>query len=288
MARVGANAGYLQIINEKCGITDNTLVIIPRQISARYIYNYLQHFNLNRLIFGSGQPLITGSMLKNVSISFGTYEEQNKIATFLSLLDERIATQNKIIDKLESLIKGLNQRLLCNNKWKTYKIKDIADIGRGRVISSIEIEKQHQPKYPVYSSQTSNDGIMGYLDDYMFDGEYITWTTDGANAGTVFYRNGKFNCTNVCGTLKINQEHNCYFVSLVLQQSTHYYVSTNLANPKLMNNTMASIKIKLPNIEEQNHLSKIFFLLNEHLYTNIRINKFYLEQKQYLLRQMFI
>ena len=92
----------------------------------------------------------------------------------------------------------------------------------------------------------------------------------------------------MCGTLKINQEYNCYFVSLVLQQSTHYYVSTNLANPKLMNNTMASIKIKLPNIEEQNHLSKIFFLLNEHLYTNIRINKFYLEQKQYLLRQMFI
>ena len=215
-------------------------------------------------------------------------KEQNKIATFLSLLDERIATQNKIIDKLESLIKGLNQRLLCNNKWKTYKIKDIADIGRGRVISSIEIEQQHQPKYPVYSSQTSNNGIMGYLDDYMFDGEYITWTTDGANAGTVFYRNGKFNCTNVCGTLKINQEHNCYFVSLVLQQSTHYYVSTNLANPKLMNNTMASIKIKLPNIEEQNYLSKIFFLLNEHLYTNIRINKFYLEQKQYLLRHMFI
>ena len=215
-------------------------------------------------------------------------KEQNKIATFLSLLDERIATQNKIIDKLESLIKGLNQQLLYNNKWKTYKIKDIADIGRGRVISSIEIEKQHQPKYPVYSSQTSNNGIMGYLDDYMFDGEYITWTTDGANAGTVFYRNGKFNCTNVCGTLKINQEHNCYFVSLVLQQSTHYYVSTNLANPKLMNNTMASIKIKLPNIEEQNYLSKIFFLLNEHLYTNIRINKFYLEQKQYLLRHMFI
>ena len=231
---------------------------------------------------------ISSNEIKKINITKPSRKEQEKIANFLSLIDERIATQNKIIDKLESLIKGLNQQLLYNNKWKTYKIKDIADIGRGRVISSIEIEKQHQPKYPVYSSQTSNNGIMGYLDDYMFDGEYITWTTDGANAGTVFYRNGKFNCTNVCGTLKINQEHNCYFVSLVLQQSTHYYVSTNLANPKLMNNTMASIKIKLPNIEEQNYLSKIFFLLNEHLYTNIRINKFYLEQKQYLLRQMFI
>lgn len=91
-----------------------------------------------------------------------------------------------------------------NDKWTTYKIQDIAEIGRGRVISSIEIERQRHPLYPVYSSQTSNNGIMGYLDDYMFDGEYITWTTDGANAGTVFYRKGKFNCTNVCGTLKYN------------------------------------------------------------------------------------
>ena len=44
---------------------------------------------------------------------------------------------------------------------------------------------------------------MGYLDNFMFEGEYISWTTDGANAGTVFYRNGKFNCTNVCGLLKL-------------------------------------------------------------------------------------
>ena len=64
---------------------------------------------------------------------------------------------------------------------------------------------------------------MGYLDNYMFDGEYITWTTDGANAGTVFYRNGKFNCTNVCGTLKIHLQFDCHFVSLVLQQATQIW-----------------------------------------------------------------
>lgn len=72
-----------------------------------------------------------------------------------------------------------------------YKISDVAQIGRGRVISTLEISKQECPTYPVYSSQTSNNGIMGYLDTYDFEGEYITWTTDGANAGTVFYRNGK-------------------------------------------------------------------------------------------------
>ena len=286
--------GLPYIMGIKGCIHDGWFVL--RDYEQNFNKDYLCNLLISDIVQKQYKKLAAGGVVQNISsdlvnsvfISIPSLDEQRKIAGLLSLIDERIATQNKIIDKLESLIKGLNQQLLYNNKWKTYKIKDIADIGRGRVISSIEIEKQHQPKYPVYSSQTSNNGIMGYLDDYMFDGEYITWTTDGANAGTVFYRNGKFNCTNVCGTLKINQEHNCYFVSLVLQQSTHYYVSTNLANPKLMNNTMASIKIKLPNIEEQNYLSKIFFLLNEHLYTNIRINKFYLEQKQYLLRQMFI
>lgn len=183
---------------------------------------------------------------------------------------------------------AISKKLLDNDRWTTYKIQDIAKIGRGRVISSVEIERQKHPLYPVYSSQTSNDGIMGYLDDYMFDGEYITWTTDGANAGTVFYRKGKFNCTNVCGTLKIQPKYDCYFVSLVLQQATQKYVSFNLANPKLMNNIMASIKIKMPDIEMQKQLSKIFQTLDSCLLVHQRTCDMYSREKQYLLCQMFI
>ena len=235
-----------------------------------------QHFNIGQ------------EGLNRVKLHFASLDEQKKIATFLSLLDERIATQNKIIEDLKKLKSAISKKLLCNDKWTTYKIQDIAEIGRGRVISSVEIDRQKHPLYPVYSSQTSNNGIMGYLDNYMFDGEYITWTTDGANAGTVFYRKGKFNCTNVCGTLKILPKFDCYFVSLVLQQATQKYVSSNLANPKLMNNTMASIKIRMPNIETQKQLSKVFQTLDSCLLVHQRTCKMYLSEKQYLLRQMFI
>lgn len=223
-----------------------------------------------------------------IRMSIPIIEEQKKIAKLLNLIDERIATQNKIIEDLKKLKSAISKKLLCNDKWTTYKIQDIAEIGRGRVISSVEIDRQKHPLYPVYSSQTSNNGIMGYLDNYMFDGEYITWTTDGANAGTVFYRIGKFNCTNVCGTLKILPKFDCYFVSLVLQQATQKYVSSNLANPKLMNNTMASIKIRMPNIETQKQLSKVFQTLDSCLLVHQRTCKMYLSEKQYLLRQMFI
>ena len=242
----------------------------------------------NRAV-GQTMPSINTPILSNTGIYMSQSEaEQKKIANLLSIIDERISTQSKIIEDLKKLKVAISKKLLCNDKWTTYKIQDIAEIGRGRVISSVEIDRQKHPLYPVYSSQTSNNGIMGYLDNYMFDGEYITWTTDGANAGTVFYRIGKFNCTNVCGTLKILPKFDCYFVSLVLQQATQKYVSSNLANPKLMNNTMASIKIRMPNIETQKQLSKVFQTLASCLLVHQRTCKMYLSEKQYLLRQMFI
>ena len=258
--------------------------------------NFLHHVIANdrfiKFVMGGakGVKMPRGDKEQMITYKVGLpcIEEQKKIANLLSLLDERISTQNKIIEDLKKLKSAISKKLLDNDRWTTYKIQDIAKIGRGRVISSVEIERQKHPLYPIYSSQTSNDGIMGYLDDYMFDGEYITWTTDGANAGTVFYRKGKFNCTNVCGTLKIQTKYDCYFVSLVLQQATQKYVSFNLANPKLMNNIMASIKIKMPDIEMQKQLSKIFQTLDSFLLVHQRTCDMYSREKQYLLCQMFI
>ena len=257
---------------------------IKQLLGSKKFYNKI----VFPLIATSSQPALSMENLRRFKLRVPSIKEQKKIASLFNAIDERIATQNKIIEDLKKLKSAISKKLLCNDKWTTYKIQDIAEIGRGRVISSVEIDRQKHPLYPVYSSQTSNDGIMGYLDSYMFDGEYITWTTDGANAGTVFYRKGKFNCTNVCGTLKIQPKFDCYFVSLVLQQATQKYVSSNLANPKLMNNTMASIKIRMPNIETQKQLSKVFQTLDSCLLVHQRTCKMYLSEKQYLLCQMFI
>ena len=226
--------------------------------------------------------------LRNLKMSYPRKEEQQKISHLLSLLDERIATQNKIIEDLKLLKSAISLNVLHSDTWEQFKIKDIAQIGRGRVISSIEISQQKNPTYPVYSSQTSNDGIMGYLDDYMFEGEYISWTTDGANAGTVFYRNGKFNCTNVCGLLKLIKGFDTHFVSLVLAEATKKYVSINLANPKLMNNTMGNIQICLPKLEEQKRISIVFRVLQRLWTVHNSLLTEYIKQKQYLLSQMFI
>ena len=83
-------------------------------------------------------------------------------------------------------------------------------------------------------------------------------------------------------------EFDAYFVSLALQQATHLYVSSNLANPKLMNNTMASIKIRIPNKELQIRISKVFKTIDTGISLYEQTMRNFIKQKQYLLCQMFI
>lgn len=136
------------------------------------------------------------------------------------------------------------------SSWGIAPVRAVCSLGRGRVISNEEIAN-NLGEYPVYSSQTTDDGLMGCINTYDFDGEYVTWTTDGANAGTVFYRNGKFNCTNVCGTLRAkNGKVYLKYLPYVLNLGTKCFVRYDI-NPKLMNNEMAGIRIPVPEYAEQ-------------------------------------
>lgn len=256
-------------------------------ISNDFLYHLLSKINWSHLN-STTIVRIYNDDLRNLKLYYPHHDEQKKITHLFQLINECIATQNKIIEDLKKLKSAISLKMLHSDSWEQFRIKDIAIIGRGRVISSVEISQQKNPTYPVYSSQTSNEGIMGYIDDYMFEGEYISWTTDGANAGTVFYRNGKFNCTNVCGLLKLKKGFDTHFVSLVLAEATKKYVSVNLANPKLMNNTMGNIQIRLPKLEEQKRISIVFRRLHELLAIHNNLLTEYSKQKQYLLSQMFI
>jgi type I restriction enzyme M protein len=146
-----------------------------------------------------------------------------------------------------------SKKVEIESKYPLVKLGEICDLGRGRVISKQYID-ENVGDYPVYSSQTLNDGVFGMIKTYDFEGEYVTWTTDGVYAGTCNYRSGKFNCTNVCGTLKAkNNNVNMQFLPLILNKVTDRYV-TKLANPKLMNNTMAEVKIPLPPLDIQQQI----------------------------------
>lgn len=154
------------------------------------------------------------------------------------------------MSKIDELLKGEKV------EWK--KLGDVCEIKRGRVISKAYLE-QNSGDFPVYSSQTRNNGEIGKINTYDFDGEYATWTTDGAYAGTVFYRNGKFSITNICGLIKPNDSKKLLvkFIVYWLQIEAIKHVKGGSGNPKLMSNVVAKIKIPIPSIETQEKIVEI-------------------------------
>ena len=139
-------------------------------------------------------------------------------------------------------------------EWKIVKVKQLFNIGRGRVIPQTELDDN--AIYPVYSSQTKNNGCLGYINTYDFDKKQLTWTTDGANAGTVFLRTGKYNCTNVCGTLlPKNEENNLEYLKYILEYTAIFHKRADTNGFKIMNNEMAEISILLPNKVEQDKIA---------------------------------
>lgn len=114
IARVGANAGTLYMVSGCYSVSDNTLMLtLKKSANTKFIYFFLGYINLNKLVFGSGQPLITGGQLKGIKISLPTLPEQTKIANFLSTIDDKIAQTSLQIEKMQFWKKGLLQQMFC-------------------------------------------------------------------------------------------------------------------------------------------------------------------------------
>ena len=307
VARVGANAGFLQIINEPCGITDNTLILKPKGIDAFYLYYFLQHFNLNRLIFGSGQPLITGGMLKKVKVSLGTISEQSKIVKFLSLLDERIATQVRLIDRLQSLIKGimvkLQQQGLSKGTWKRVPLSSILK----------ERTELNEGLLPVYSVSVSQGVVnqMEYLGRsfaakdtskyhvaHFGDLIYTKSPTGSFPYGIVKQNSNRYKVA-VSPLYGVYTPAN-YFTGVFLQEYFKSEVNTfnylhsliqkgakntiNITNQRFLDNY-----ILIPtDSNDLQQISNLLLRLNVKKDLMQNMLQQYQEQKQYLLRQMFI
>jgi type I restriction enzyme S subunit len=112
IVKVGANAGTINLVQGKFGVSDNTLVIICKEeLNIGYLYFYLGFYNLNKLIFGSGQPLITGGQLKELNLNLPSLKEQKKIANYLFNIDNKIEIVHKQITQTQTFKKGLLQQM---------------------------------------------------------------------------------------------------------------------------------------------------------------------------------
>jgi type I restriction enzyme, S subunit len=191
IARVGANAGRTNLVSGRYSVTDNTLILIPKTgVHLPYLFYFLKSFNLNRLVFGTGQPLITGGSIKNISALFPSAPEQVEIADFLSSVDKRIGQLTEKKALLEEYKKGVMQQLFSREirfkddngedfpEWEEYKLGDIAmclDHLR-RPVNATDREKM-KGDIPYYGA----NGIQGYVNDYLFDEDLTLLAEDGGN-----------------------------------------------------------------------------------------------------------
>ncbi|RXW53320.1 restriction endonuclease subunit S [Enterococcus faecium] len=250
----------------------------------------------------SAQPGIYLGDLSMIPIELPCMEEQQKIGTFFKQLDDTITLHQRKLDLLKETKKGFLQKMFPKNgakvpeirfpgfteDWEQRKVGEIFKVTRGQVLAATETSESITEKniYPVYSSQTKNDGLMGYYSDYLFD-TAITWTTDGANAGTVNYRNGKFYSTNVNGVLLSDKGYANKAVAEIINRIAWKHVS-KVGNPKLMNNVMSEIIITIPSVEEQETISRFFTQLDSTITLHERELDLLKEMKKGFLQKMFV
>lgn len=248
-----------------------------------WVFYNLVHSDIRYYIKGGTRSKLNQGELREIEIPLPPLAEQRRIAEIMDAADEAIRQTERLIGKLKAVKAGLLHDLLtCGldehghlrdpqahpeqfkdsplgripKEWEVSRVNEICILGRGRVISQVDLDQNPGP-YPVYSSQSKDEGVFGYLNTFDFDGEYVTWTTDGAYAGTVFYRCGRFNCTNVCGTLEAkSQGLSMKYLASALSTRTGKHVSY-VGNPKLMNSVMAEIPVLLPSYSEQKAIAAV-------------------------------
>ncbi len=239
---------------------------IFQQINSTTFHSYVDKINTS-----SGIPHISAKQIKEFTVGFPSPPEQQKIAECLSSVDELMAAQARKVDALKTHKKGLMQQLFPREgetqprlrfpefqdagEWEVKSVGDVFKVTRGEVLSMtlVKDETSSEAPYPVYSSQTKNKGLAGYYSEYLYQ-DAITWTTDGANAGDVNFRPGRFYCTNVCGVLINTDGQANVCIAALLNSVTRGHVSY-VGNPKLMNGVMAKIEIPFPSIEEQQRIA---------------------------------
>ncbi|MCX7367962.1 MAG: restriction endonuclease subunit S [Alphaproteobacteria bacterium] len=171
--------------------------------------------------------------------------------------------------------------------WEVKAVGDVFRTTRGHVLpmSSVKDEPSPSAPYPVYSSQTKNGGLAGYYSSYLFE-DAITWTTDGANAGDVNFRSGRFYCTNVCGVLVNSQGYANACVAALLNSVTRDHVSY-VGNPKLMNGVMEKIEIPFPSLAEQHLIADCLSSADEAISAQARKVDALTKHKKGLMQQLF-
>ena len=295
IARVGANAGILYKYNGKVKISDNTIFITTK--NQEYIYNLLLKKDLTRLVFGSGQPLVKSSDLKDLHVIYTkNEEEQDKIGSLFKKFDELIEIQEGKVTKMEDFKKSMLQKMFpkkdelvpefrfygFDGVWEKKKISDIGKITAGGDVDKKKIS--NKGRYPVIANGDSNNGIIGYYEDYYKISEPAVTVSARGNIGTAVARNYPF--TPVIRVLTLTSDNNIYFMSEAINRLRIFNESSGV--PQLTSPQFGGYNIFMAKLSEQEKIGQFFKNIDTQIENEEKLLESYKMMKKSLLQKMFV
>ena len=277
-----ATVGECSIASNECTTNQGFQSLIAKQCNIDFLYYLIQtkKKDLIRNACGSTFLEISANEIRKIKVAVPVQNEQEQIAKLLSLIDERIATQNKIIYKLKSLIRGIAQNMVHRGK-PNVRLSDCMICNSSTLQESEVLESG---TYPVYGA----NGIVGYLDCYATLNEAIYIIKDGSGVGTVFYVAGKCSAAGTLNTLQAKEGYSLQYLYYLLTVFNFEPYKTGMAIPHIYFKDYGKAKVFCPSHSEQFKYTKLLSTIDSKLLAEQNALVNYNLQKQYLLRQMFI
>lgn len=282
-----ATVGECSIASNECTTNQGFQSLIAKQCNIDFLYYLIQtkKKDLIRNACGSTFLEISANEIRKIKVAVPVQNEQEQITKLLSLIDERIATQNKIIEKYESLIKGIAQHCIKESiSGITYvKLGDICQISTGKLDANAQVDNGIYPFFTCAEQPFK-------IDNFAFDTEALLISGNGANLGYINYYKGKFNAyqrTYVLDLFSENIQYIKWALKVLLPKRIAIEKSSS-NTPYIVLSTLTDLRLPIPNKSNQCHIAKLMQSLERKLSSQIALNGSYNKLKQYLLRQMFI
>ena len=285
IGRQGALCGNVRSVFGKIYITEHAIAVAGNEKSDTNFLHYLfLKMNLGQYSDQSAQPGLAVNKLLKLKVLLPSISEQIKIAKLLSLLDERIAVQNRLIDRLQSLMKGIRHRIINEAKGKIVCLCEVSDIYQPQTISSADLT---ETGYPVYGA----NGIIGHYTSYNHEAEQVCITCRGNTCGGVNYTKSKSWITGNAMVVNVDRYQN-----IVSKRYLYHYLSncdfnsiiSGSGQPQIVRAPLAKFKIILPTVMQQYKIAHCLDVIQNKINVNSNILNLIIRQKQYLLRKMFI
>ena len=230
-----------------------------KRVIPKFVYCLFQTINWLRYNEASGVPSLSKDTIEKIKVRIPQLDEQKKIAKLLSLLDERIATQNKIIEKLQSLIKGIAQNIVHRNK-PNVRISQCLECSSSTLQESDVLECG---AYPVYGA----NGVVGFLDNYNTSNEAIYIIKDGSGVGAVSYVAGKCSATGTLNILQAKKGFSLRYLYYLLNIFNFEPYKTGMAIPHIYFKDYGKAQIFCPSYSEQLKYAKFLATIDDKLLT---------------------